>query len=131
MPSFYNRGIDAFISNRFAEAKDYFERATRLNEKEPKYWYYLAVTNWSLGNSAAGTDAAKVGAAMEMSGGGSRSDINVALERVQGTMRQLLEESINTVPDRKAATELLAARAERKKAETLLTMGSTKTKGNR
>ncbi len=88
--SLYSRGVHAYFAGRASEAESLFSSALGLDDEDPRFRYFRALSRLRLGRqSEARTDMA-VGAALEAARP-NRYAVGTALQRVQGSDRLVLE----------------------------------------
>jgi hypothetical protein len=85
----FDRALDAYFNNRFAEAETGLNKATELDATDARYWYYLGLVRLAVGKSNA-VDAFRKGAENEARNSPPTREINDALERIQGPARRTL-----------------------------------------
>jgi tetratricopeptide (TPR) repeat protein len=90
---FYGKGLHYFWAQRYAEAEQQFNRAVAYYGQDARYQYFLGLSLLAQGGKLRRDNAAyaiEQGARLEASNRPSSTEVNAALERLQGEMRQLL-----------------------------------------
>ncbi len=85
----YTRAIDLYFTNRFADAEVLLTRVVNQDPADARYWYFLGLAQLAQGKPGA-AEAFQKGAEQEARSLPPARDINVALEKVQGSARQTL-----------------------------------------
>lgn len=86
----FQSGVDFYFAGRYAEAEAMFQRATKDDRSDARYWYFQGLSAWMQGNRTGADQAFKTGAEYETRGMPGTRSIASALERVQGPARQAL-----------------------------------------
>jgi len=85
----FDTGARLLLTQRYAEAETWLERATRGNASDARYWYYLGLAQ-ALQNKPAYAESIKKGAELETRNQPGRRALNDALEPLPGSYRQWL-----------------------------------------
>lgn len=96
---YYGRGFTHFWASNFELALKYFDDAVQLDPSEPASWYYRGMTYRVLGQELQARHDIRMAVHLERYGGVFRQrpysregiDVNEALVRVQGTMRDWID----------------------------------------
>jgi hypothetical protein len=107
-PYLYLRGVQAYGHGEYQEAVDLLAVAIQLDSQDARYWYYLALGERALGDTAAARQSARRGAALELLGRADPRQTVTALERIQGEERQFLREARDVKLTRELARRLVA-----------------------
>ena len=87
----YGDGVHAFHRGEIAQARAQFDKAINNGSRDPRVFYYRALTNLQYGDQASADQDIRTGVTFELQGLGTY-DIGRALERVQGPHRIEFEE---------------------------------------
>jgi hypothetical protein len=85
-------GISSYWSGAYGRAEEQFQAAIRNDNQDARYHYYLGLARWSQGNRDAARNAFERGAELERQNRPAREAINALLERVQGSLRQEVDQ---------------------------------------
>jgi len=91
----YGKGLHAYWSKKYDEAEKQFEKAIGYFKEDARYWYWLGLSRMTQPGNVkrdAAYFAFEEGARMESVGHPGASEVNSAFERVQGSMRRLIDE---------------------------------------
>jgi tetratricopeptide (TPR) repeat protein len=90
----FGRGLDYFWQRRYKEAENQFKQAVANYDQDARYLYYLGLARYQQ-QTKAKREAARYdfGAAAKLEGASrpSSAQVNASLERLQGTLRQVLD----------------------------------------
>jgi tetratricopeptide (TPR) repeat protein len=95
--NYWGNGLRAFFAGRYAEAEEQFLAAVDADEEDARYFYFLGLSQLAQGKQKDAKENFAEGAAVERKNG-SRVAVNASLERVQGSLRRILDEERNRVP---------------------------------
>jgi tetratricopeptide (TPR) repeat protein len=102
---YYEKGRQLYFKGELNKALDYFNAAVQLVPQESVFWYYRGLTYKRLGKDTEAERDVKIGAGIVRQAEENNRDINkevgVALERVQGSLRNWLTETARELPSRK------------------------------
>jgi hypothetical protein len=87
----YGDGVHAFHRGEIAHARAQFDKAIHQGSRDPRVFYYRALTNLQYGDQAMADQDIRTGVSFELQGLGTY-DIGRALERVQGPHRLQFEQ---------------------------------------
>ncbi len=91
---YFGKGLHAFWSQSYAEAEAQFKKAVQSYNLDARYQYYLGMAllaQKGSGKRAAAYHAFEQGARLEAANRPSVNDVNASLERVQGSLRALVD----------------------------------------
>jgi tetratricopeptide (TPR) repeat protein len=91
-PALFWQGYGLYWQREYAGALTYFEAATRLAADDARNWYYRALAERALGNHVAARKSRQRAVELHDQGKPRADVIGLALERVQGPLRQWLRE---------------------------------------
>jgi hypothetical protein len=89
----YGIGLHLYHQRKLAQAEEEFRRAIGQFDKDARYFYFLGLTQYELGTKAKRDSAAiawEQASRLEANGRPNTREINMALERIQGDRRALL-----------------------------------------
>ena len=89
---FYSSGVQAFNSQRYAEAIDFFNKIEGLGTQDPRTFFFRGLSWSRLGNIAMATADYDTAAKMELTVAGRSYSVPKALERIQGRERTIIEQ---------------------------------------
>ncbi len=92
---FFGEGLHYFWERRFKQAEENFTQAVSYYREDARYHYFLALAITSQGDKKREKSVAfhmKEGARLEAFGRPGKAEVNASLERLQGSMRQTLNE---------------------------------------
>jgi tetratricopeptide (TPR) repeat protein len=92
----YHIGRRAYLAGNYREAEETFQAALKEHE-DARYYYYLGLTQNCQGRDKDAEASFRFGARLEASGVTTRRDIALALEPIQGPLRQRLD-SLRELP---------------------------------
>ncbi|MCR9116448.1 MAG: hypothetical protein NXI22_05780 [bacterium] len=88
----YGEGCHRFWEGEYETALKFFSEATASDSSDARYWYYKGMTETLLGSDVA---AVSLGAAVRLESGQRRSaEVSEALQRVQGSFRLKIENTL-------------------------------------
>ena len=87
----YGDGVHAFFDHRHDDARQQFDKAINNGSRDPRVYYFRAMTFMQQGNVGAAENDIRTGAAFELRGLGT-FDIGMALNRIQGHHRIQFED---------------------------------------
>jgi hypothetical protein len=85
-------GVNSYWSGAYARAEEQFQAAIRNDNQDARYHYYLGLARWPQGKRDAARNAFERGAELERDNRPAREAINALLERVQGSLRQEVDQ---------------------------------------
>ena len=88
----YGDGVHSYYAGNFQQSYDFLSRVITFGTDDPSVYYFRGLSALRLGNQNNAADDFEKGAGLEAERGNSRS-VSRALERIQGPIRMLLEES--------------------------------------
>jgi len=88
----YGDGVHSYYAGNFQQSYDFLSRVITFGTDDPSVYYFRGLSALRLGNQNNAADDFEKGADLEAERGNSRS-VSRALERIQGPIRMLLEES--------------------------------------
>jgi len=88
----YSSGVQAFNSQRLAEAIGFFNEIEGLGTQDPRAYFFRGLSYSRLGNAVAATADFETAAKMELSVSGRSYSVPGALERIQGRERTVIEQ---------------------------------------
>jgi hypothetical protein len=88
---FYSTGVEAYFRGSSAEAESLLSNVIRVDPKDPRAYYFRALSRIGQGREAEARSDMQIGAQVEARNP-FRFDIGKTLERVQGPTRLLLEQ---------------------------------------
>ena len=88
----YGDGVHSYYAGNFQQSYDFLSRVIEFGTDDPSVYYFRGLSALRLGNQNNAADDFEKGADLEAERGNSRS-VSRALERIQGPIRMLLEES--------------------------------------
>jgi len=96
---FFGEGIHFYWAKKYPDAEAQMQQAIRYYEHDPRFWYYLGLAQWQQ-KTIAKRDAAihsfELAARLEVKNSLTNPDtvrdVNASLERIQGELRQTLNE---------------------------------------
>ena len=88
----YGDGVHSYYAGNFQQSYDFLSRVVEFGTDDPSVYYFRGLSALRLGNQNNAADDFETGAGLEAERGNSRS-VSRALERIQGPIRMLLEES--------------------------------------
>jgi len=86
----YNAGVSAYQSKNFAKALTSLDAAVKLQPADARYWYYLGLTRYELGQRTEAEASFKKGYDLESRNKPNAALVGEALERIQGNARKEL-----------------------------------------
>lgn len=86
----YNTGVIAYQARDFSKSLASLESAVKLDAVDARYWYYLGLTQWELGQTNESQVSFKKGSDLESRNKPNAALIGDALERIQGNARKEL-----------------------------------------
>jgi len=92
MTATYGRGVHAYFANQTLRAEQYFSQVIQLGSTDPRVYYFRAMARMRLGRRAEAEQDMRSGAALESRDPGNQHAISMALERIQGRGRRVLEQ---------------------------------------
>jgi len=102
---YYEKGRQLYFKGELNKALDYFNAAVQLVPQEAVFWYYRGLTYKRLGKDVEAERDVKIGAGIVRQAEENNRDINkevgLALERIQGPLRNWLTETARELPSRK------------------------------
>jgi len=87
----YSQGVQAYFAGRAGNAESLLSRALEINDQDPRFYYFRALSRLRLGRDGEARRDMAAGAARE-AGRANRYAVGAALQRVQGSHRLLLEQ---------------------------------------
>jgi hypothetical protein len=90
--SAYVDGVRQFWAGAYAQAEERFLEAIRNDGRDARYHYYLGLCRWAQGKRAAARRDFERGAELERQDRPARAAVNAALERIQGNLRQEVDQ---------------------------------------
>lgn len=88
----FSAGVNSYWSGSYARAEEQFQSAIRSDSQDARYHYYLGLARWAQGKRDEARTAFEHGAALERQDRPARAAINALLERVQGSLRQEVDQ---------------------------------------
>jgi hypothetical protein len=88
----FGAGVNSYWSGAYARAEEQFQSAIRNDNQDARYHYYLGLALWSQDKRDAARSAFERGAELERQNRPAREAINALLERVQGSLRQEVDQ---------------------------------------
>lgn len=88
----YGRGVHAYFAGNTAKADQLFSDVISAGSKDPRVFYFRAMTRLRSGSQYEAEDDMRIGAALEALNPGRRSEIGRSLQRIQGSNRRTLEQ---------------------------------------
>jgi tetratricopeptide (TPR) repeat protein len=88
----YAEGLRHYTNRRYADAEKEFALAVKNESQDARYHYYLGLARLAQNKAEASEDFAQ-GAALEAKGRPTRAAVSVALERIQGPVRTILNQA--------------------------------------
>jgi hypothetical protein len=88
----FTSGVQSYWSSQYARAETQFLAAIRNDSHDARYHYYLGLSRWLQDKRAEARRDFEHGAELERQSRPSRDAINAILERVQGTLRQEVDQ---------------------------------------
>ena len=86
----YNAGVIAYQARDFSKSLVSLESAVKLDAVDARYWYYLGLTQWELGQTNESQVSFKKGSDLEGRNKPNAALVGDALERIQGNARKEL-----------------------------------------
>lgn len=86
----YNAGVIAYQARDFSKSLASLESAVKLDAADARYWYYLGLSQWELGQTSKSQVSFKKGSDLEGRNKPNAALIGDALERIQGNARKEL-----------------------------------------
>jgi tetratricopeptide (TPR) repeat protein len=86
----YGAGVHSFRAGQLSTARGHFTNAIALDNEQPLYWYFRALTNQRLGDSRRADHDALIGAHVEWKDG-EPDALGSSLVHVQGDLRRWLQ----------------------------------------
>lgn len=88
----YVAGVQHYWAGSYARAEERFLTAIRHDNRDARYHYYLGLSRWSQDKRAAAQRDFQRGAELERQERPARPAVNAALERIQGNLRQEVDQ---------------------------------------
>ncbi len=88
----YGEGVHSFYAGNFQQSHDYLSQVIEIGTDDPRVYYFRGLSALRLGSPAEADKDFSKGATFEAERGNTRT-VSVALERIQGQDRLLLERS--------------------------------------
>lgn len=88
----YGRGVHAYFAGRLSEADRLLTQAAEAGSRDPRVYYFRAMTRMGMGRRYEAEQDMRIGAAMEARSPGLGRSIGRSLVRVQGGHRRQLEQ---------------------------------------
>ena len=92
LSQFYGNGVHAYFDGNLAKARQELTTAINAGSKDPRAYYFRALTNLRYGLQDEARADFKHGAALETADSNHLYNVSKSLERVQGSERRTLEE---------------------------------------
>ena len=89
---FYSSGVQAFNSQRYAEAIGFFNKIADSGTQDPRAFFFRGLSWSRLGHAMAATADFETAARMELTVAGQSYSVPKALERIQGRERTAIEQ---------------------------------------
>lgn len=86
----YANGLRYYFSQQYADAEKELVEAVKFNDQDARYLYFLGLSRLALGKTDLAYEDFRQGGQLEERNRPSRFAVSVALERVQGRARQVL-----------------------------------------
>ena len=90
---FFDKGLQLFWSQDYAAAEAKFRKAVAFYSQDARYQYFLGMSLLTQGDDSkrkAGYDAFEKASRLEAANRPSMDEVNASLERIQGSMRALV-----------------------------------------
>jgi tetratricopeptide (TPR) repeat protein len=88
---YYGEGFHLYFQRQYGEALRHFEAAATLSNGDARYFYFRGLSELALDDHAAADRSFDHAARIEYSGNRQTLQVAVALERIQGPARRILE----------------------------------------
>src|SRR5262249_55348216 len=92
---YWGTGLSHFWAKRYPEAEKAFFQAAKYDATDARYRYFLGMAQWQQNLAIKRDDARnnfKAGGDLERAGKPASDAVNTALERIQGDLRQTVNE---------------------------------------
>src|SRR5262249_8647975 len=92
----FGEGLHLYWDQKYPEAEAQFTQAVKYYSKDPRFWYYRGLAQYPQKKKRAAIDSFEEGARLESKAALNNPDavreVNASLERIQGELRQYLNE---------------------------------------